>query len=410
MSPSRSAVSPDSTGAGAPELEHISRIRSQWNTVRQLGEIGSPSDEDLRRAEQSKKELANMKRALSTYLTSNFPLVQRGHAEASHQLSMDDSVAATWEKFLEEIVQETDAADGNTELLHAVMDRIPLDYSRVLAERGLVAMAASDGSETYLTRFLSEPHHAWDVAEVAAACFFNQSSRIPLTFMLLQFVDLEPFKGEIGDMLCEFFSDIASDRKAIPKENRALKMMLLRHVFFNMGWVSISAEREGPDGQTLFTRALYEGDADVVEMLLERQPCVITDINRRMSADGSTALMQAVLGNHYSIVASLFEKFPDVDVSVRGENGNALDLAIALGRDSRIVALLREHGAQPSGIKVDKSSASPRKIMMKVEVTPGNGSPSSSRPSTANGSHDTQTNPAAAPPPPTRVPVMEQAD
>jgi len=294
-------------------------------------------------------------------------------------------VTSTWEQFFEELVQETDVPEGNSELVSTLMERLPLDFSRLLADRGLVAMAASDGCESYLAKFLSEPQHLWDVCEVAAACFFNQSARIPLTFMLLQLVDLTPYADEIGDMLREFFVDIASDKKAIPKENRTLKMLLLRQIFVHMPWVAVDVEQEGPDGQTVFTRALNEGDVDVVELLLEREPCVITDINRKLQVDGSTALIQAVIGNHFTAVSLLFSKFPTVDVSIRSENGNALDLAVALGRDSRIIGLLREHGAQPSGIKVDKSAASPRKIRMKAAVSPSSATPNNSRPSTSEG-------------------------
>jgi hypothetical protein len=61
-----------------------------------------------------------------------------------------------------------------------------------------------------------------------------------------------------------------------------------------------------------------------------------------MKADGTTALMQAVIGNNPEIVDLLFSTFPGVDGSVKGANGSAMDLAIALDRDPRIINILQE--------------------------------------------------------------------
>lgn len=351
-------------------------VRDQWEVVRELGEIGSPSDSDLRRLEEAKSELSKRKLAVSRLMEALPPA-----ANSTITLVEGSVEANVFEQFLEDLVKETDTAPGNTECVLAIVDHIPINLGQVLADRGLVAMAASDSSESFFTKFLSQPNPKWDVSEVCAACFYNQSHRIPLTFIAIQFVDLAPYEDEIGEMLREFFGDIASDRRAIPRESRTCKMMLLRSLLA-MQWLNIDVEAEGADGHSIFTRALYEGDVDVIDMILE-DPTRIKDINKQLDGN-NTPLIHAVLGNSVPLVTRLLKEFPTIDVSFRSSNGNAVDLAIGLSRDSRIVALLREYGAQPSGAKVDKAAAAPKKIKMKVKVeapAKATGKPSASGPS-----------------------------
>jgi hypothetical protein len=337
-------------------LEAMNVIRAAWEDMKRLGEVGSPSDDDLRRREEICNSLVGKKQHLVQLL--NVPDV------STCEIVAGSDVSTCIEQFLDDIIKETDSTPGNVELVAAMLDRLKqLPFSKITADRGLVAIAASDGSEQYFSTLLTIPGHEFDVGEVCAACFYNQTCRISLTLILLQFVDLAPYVEEVGEMLREFVADIASEKRSIPRENRILKSVLLK-LLLSMDWLKLDVTKPGTDGQSLFTRALYEGDEDVVEMIVS-EPHRVVDINAPLP-DGSTALMQAVMGNNASIVQSLFAAFPSVDVSIRGENGNALDLAIGLSRDVKIVNLLRERGAQPSGARVDKDALSAKKIMMKV--------------------------------------------
>lgn len=338
-------------------LEAIQAIRAAWEEMKKLGEVGSPSHEDLRCREEVRNTLVGKKQ--------HFVQLLKAPAVGTCEIAPGSEVATCFEQFLEDIIKETDSTPGNVEVVTAMLDHLKqLPYSKIMAERGLVAIAASDGSDQFFSTLLTIPGHEFDVGEVCAACFYNQTCRISLTLILLQFIDLAPYVEEVGEMLREFVADIASEKRSIPRENRVLKSVLLK-LLLSMDWLKLEVDKPGTDGQSLFTRALYEGDVDVVEMIAS-EPHRVRDINALLP-DGSTALMQAVLGNNVSIVQSLFTSFPNVDVSIRGENGNALDLAIGLSRDVKIVSLLRERGAQPSGARVDKDALSARKIMMKMK-------------------------------------------
>lgn len=361
------ALSPRTESAPLNEvIAAVEVIRATWVEMQQLGEIGSPSDEDLQKLEGVRCTLPSKKQHLATLLALHFPV---GGTTMLPDIDPEGDVAKCFEQFLEDLIKETDHPEGNEKLLGALIDHLPLPYSKILADRGLVAIAASDGSEQYFSKLLSIPQHEFDIGEVCAACFYNQTCRIPLTLILLQFLDLSPYLDEVGDILREFVADIASDRRSIPRENRILKMMLLK-MLMGMSWLQLDVTAPGTDGQCILSRALYEGDLDVVELLLE-DPARVRNIDDILP-DGSTLLMQAVMGNSLPTVQKLFSTFPGMDVSVRGENGNALDLAIGLSRDVKIVSLLREHGAQPSGAKVDKDVLAPKKIKMKRSPLPSN--------------------------------------
>ena len=212
------------------------------------------------------------------------------------------------------------------------------------------------------------------MTELACACFFNQTSRIPLTLALLEFVDISPFEEELGQMVREFFEDIASEKKAIPKEDRKRRINLLRLLLNEFSNYNFNVEEEGADGQSVFTRALYEGDLELVKLLLENKER-ITNINCILS-DSTTPIMQATLGNNPAVVKLLFDTFgEDIDLRKVSQHGNVLDLAEGLGRDQKIIDLLKAKGASRSGAKsVSPAVMTPSKTTkVKVRVpVPGN--------------------------------------
>lgn len=329
--------------------------------IYELGQIGSPSDEDLTMAEATKKEMQGKKKELARYI----------EALSSMIVPTPENVAQ-FEDFVEDMIKETDIAFGNSDLLQAFIRRVQLPYSEMIAQRGLAVVAACDGSQAFLRTLLKVPNPQFDVTELACACFFNQTARIPLTLMLLEFVDIAPHETDLGQMTREFFEDIASEKKAIPKEDRKRRINLLRLLLNELPDYRFSMDTEGGDGQTFFTRALYEGDLELVKLIVE-EPERIANVNAAKS-DSTTPLIQAVLGNNPQVLKVFFETFGEtVDVNQGSAHGNALDLAVNLGRDQKIVDMLKAKGAYRTGAAPPTPTAvmTPNKTTaVKVRVGP----------------------------------------
>jgi ankyrin repeat protein len=100
----------------------------------------------------------------------------------------------------------------------------------------------------------------------------------------------------------------------------------------------VDPNKEGPDGQTVFSRAAKEGDITLMKLLLKE--CKI-DVNKVVT-DTTTPLIQAVVANQLEAVKLLLAQ-PKINVGYVSQEGSALFLARALFRDAAIVKALAEH-------------------------------------------------------------------
>lgn len=332
----------------------IARRREE---IVRLGEIGSPSDEDIRRRERAIEELGHVKRELAK------SILALPEPCAVPPVHLDPLCV-----FIESLVAESDATPGNTELFDAFMANVNLDFPALIAERGLAATAAIDGSISYLEVMLAAPILVGgDLMELIYACVFNQAARVPLAKLLLdKNIDFASVFEEVMPVMQEFFEDIASSKRAIPKEDRRDVREVIRGLMAHpVIGPNLAFEEEGADAQTAFSRACYEGDVELMTLMLNTGR--VTNVNM-VKSDDTTPLMQAVFSNSPQAVARLLE-VPGIDVSyAHPENGNALDLAVGLKRDPMIATLLKNSGAKSSGAAAKAPAKLPGKKTIKVKV------------------------------------------
>ena len=339
--------------------EGLIEMNRYQHKIKELGEIGSPSDDDIALLRAEKEKFGSAKKLFAKRLKNECGEgVARGEIEAESELS---EMAVD---FLEQLVKETDRATGSTELLRMILCFLQHHFEsfqigQSIGGRGLCELAASDGSMDFLRVFLECPEVEFEPIELLSLAFYNQSVRIPCTLLVLNSgrVDLGAIVDDIQDPLQEFFEDVASAKRAIPREDRKERMELLETIIGftgGEGLPKLDPESEGPDGQTVFTRACFEGDLPLVELLLKSDLC--GDVGAPRSS-GSTALMAAVVGNSVDVVQHLL-KLPAVRKSMnyKSKDGSAMDLARLLKRDAKIVKAL----AAPPDSVVAQPRSSPR--------------------------------------------------
>lgn len=344
-------------------LSGIETIHNRWDRIRELGTIGSPSDEDLQKLDRERQKLGSFKKELASQIRAD--VKKQGKLRVAGTPAED-----TVKDFVDDLIKETDLNAGNTDILRAVLECVELDFSQLVAERGLTTIAACDGSQEYLNMLLDIPDVQFDAVELISACFFNQAARIPLTLSLFQHpvVDFAAVAEEVQSNWQEFFEDVASNKRAIPREDRNRRMELLQIMLNRPAYNIALTEGEGRDGQNVVTRAAYEGDDALLALLL--QTGKVTDPNA-VKADGTTLLMQAVFGNNPKAVQMVLD-MPNIDLTYVSENGNALDLATNLKRNPAIVQLLKDRGAKPSGTKL---KVKPKPSAKKAPPKPASAAP-----------------------------------
>ena len=340
-SPAKSSASPTSPSSTKFNLVlAVKQIFVFKEAIKQAKESGIFTDKEQKKVNEKNAKVAEMKRTLAKELgivTSTrkgklTPLVVEGEEEL-----------ATLEDFFEALIIDTDIVPGNVELCKAMMTCIALDYKTLCQQRGLVVAAIQDGSQQYLTEFLtfSSPRLELDPTELFPAAFFNQQFRIPLTALLLKYESNMDMAAAASDLVAqwnEFIADIAAKKRAIAREDRNGRMALLQTLMTH-AHVKYNCDAEGGDGHTVFSRAVSEADTQLLEMMQKHNLC--PNINR-INGDGRTALMHAVIANNLEVVRFLL-KFETIDVYVMAKasgEGTAIDLAKMLRRDMSIVTAL----------------------------------------------------------------------
>jgi hypothetical protein len=319
--------------------EIVTEIQNRKSLIRTLCEKGSPSDEDLARIEREKQSLFTYKQQ-----------------SAKKMLALTEAVIPTadqhnaFTEFLEQLIYESDSIPGNAELFRAFLSRVAMDYPTILDERGLVAVSACDGSMEYLRTMMAIPQIRFDIMDLLSSCFFNQTLRIPLALEILkhhpQVFDLATVADELQPTWQEFFEDVASTKRAMPREDRTGRLQLVERMLSLKDVVPLDIESDGNDGRSILIRAAAEGDLEVMTLLL--QHCEVQNVNEPKLA-GLTVFLAAVIGNNLEVIKLLQGKFPTLDLQVVSENGNAMDLATSLGRDKKIVDWLKANGVKATG-------------------------------------------------------------
>ena len=311
-------------------------VRQHWGLIRRQSQMGSPSDAQLKEMEKERLRLEKVKKDAAKEINSWGTCLS---------LMRPDDILEDFGDFLDRLVLETDARGGNLELVKTCLTHFSpaVNFPAMISEKQWIINSAADGSIGYIELFLCAPGVSDvirdDVQEIVQTACYNQSCRIPLVNTLFKYdtnvLKFEKHKEELDDVWQEFFVDIASSKKAIPREDRSGRMEVLTKLVMHPHIV-INYESEGADGDSIFTRAANEGDLDVLRLLLEKNK--IKNVNAVLS-DNCTALIRATFRNHVACVKLLLLQ-PGIDKSHACSEGTALQLAKTLQRDPQIIAAL----------------------------------------------------------------------
>eukprot|EP00760_Papus_ankaliazontas_P017822 PhM_4_TR17388/c2_g1_i1/m.32971 len=315
----------------------LREMRDILDVIKELSEKGSPSDEDLQRLEDERGNYASTKRDFVNILDG-----LGGRRVASDD---DDGEFVDLVKFmLRVILDEGDLAQNNLNMLTVMMRNLDVDLDEIINDADTLPSLCGAGNERYLDAVLTHYRTLSLVDEevVPSACF-SQSMRIPLVATLLRHenrlrLDDDDVRETLVDILQDFLEDISSAKRLIPKEcldgRYELIELLLAHPR-----LQLSVEREGPDGDTMFSRVAKDGDVILLDVVLSLRPDV--DINR-VQGDDTTALIQAVSSRHAEYVKRLLA-LPGIDVTHKCEAGSALDIAqVMLREHPDVISMIQE--------------------------------------------------------------------
>lgn len=399
-------------------LACIGIVYEGWAAVRACAQVGSPTDAELKRLAEAEANAGALKGALVAALRPGGPLLPQQQQQGPIAFSAEEHTE-TVATFIDDLVKETDGAPHNVELLDALAAAtatadnnsgggdgvVVFDLPAIINERGLIGAAACDGSEVFLRRLLDlvgDRSEGMDATEIFCSCYYNSLSRIQLAQILFDAcVGVVGGKGphpaitaalaadpaateEIAVVTQEFLEDIASDKKAVTRENRSGKLKLIQTLLEGSAAVfgaerAVSLEREAGDRHTVVSRALFEGDLPLLDLLFNTPSlkAMITDPNF-VKSDNLSLLMVAVIGNHAAAVERLLRAFEgssdgpmiNINLAVRADSSaapaTAIDLAITLGRDARIIEMLRAKGASIVGDEVATSTVANGKMIVNV--------------------------------------------
>lgn len=322
------------TSSGAPSgnsiMQTVRQLRKRAEEIHTLSQKGSPTDDDLKKLEEAKSKMSKEKLAAAK-------TVQALAGNAAALKSLDDDLKMEIQEFFEDMVGEGDHIEGNAAFAQALIEKIPIEWAEFVSSKHLDSVAAYDGSLEYLELFLALDGLETDAVDLLQNAMFNQSRRIPAVMTVMKYehqLKLDEILDEVLDTWQEFFEDICSQAKSIPREDRTGRMELIT-LMLHHPLLTVDPMKEGADGQTAFSRAAKEGDIPLMKLLLKDSKI---DVNK-VSTDTTTALIQAVVANEVEAVKLILAQ-PKINVGHVSQEGSALFLARALHRDAAIVKAL----------------------------------------------------------------------
>eukprot|EP01065_Artemidia_motanka_P051621 TRINITY_DN9131_c1_g1_i1.p1 TRINITY_DN9131_c1_g1~~TRINITY_DN9131_c1_g1_i1.p1 ORF type:complete len:618 (+),score=306.52 TRINITY_DN9131_c1_g1_i1:56-1855(+) len=316
----------------APEVQGLLReMESLREQVRRLAEKGSPTDDDLAQMDARAHEYDGLKYQVADVLSA-----APGRVTIAEPQEAVDALV--------KVLAEGDEREGAPEVVAALLHHVAAPFAETVDSQGLVALQCGDGNVQFLELLLGAlPHTCFDAAEVLASACFSQTRRIPLVAKVLASVDLLPFADECAPLLQEYFEDVASHARAIPKEERGGRPELLRTLLSLPEALRPTACGDpGPDGLTVFARCVSDGDLVLLDLLRTHAPKSLTPTDEL--PDGTTPLQHCVLRGRLDVLRELLSMDGcEVDKET-GRGGTALGLAEVLRKDD-VAAELRRRGA-----------------------------------------------------------------
>eukprot|EP00755_Sulcionema_specki_P026972 Sspe_Gene.86870::Locus_57666_Transcript_1_1_Confidence_1.000_Length_1742::g.86870::m.86870 len=322
-------------GVAERVLSFFVEMKELEGNIRELSQMGSPSDEDLEELEY-KQHLYDTKKYAVADILNKIPYGCRVPIPP-------ERIDLITETFIH-VMHEGDQRDGSCEIVASLLATVEVDWGEVIENENLVALQCGDGNQTFLKLLLDHlgPRStAFDPAEVVVAACYSQLARIPLTAIVLDRIPLKVVYDEVKDTLQEFFEDICSHKKALPKEIRTGVHTLIRsmatHPVIDLDW-----NRQDAVGHTIFSRCCADGDLLLLDIIRLHAPKGTISPNEVLG-DQTTPLMQAVYRNQLDMVKALVSD-KNCDANIATEQGSALGWAMQLQR-TEIAQVLKAAGA-----------------------------------------------------------------
>ena len=305
--------------------EIINLMYTLKDKIQSLSEVGSPSEAVLQEVGTYKSEYQELKLEVIS---------------ASKALNPPEDLT---KQFLCTIIREGDQHENSLQVVDALLSNCSdIDFSETIEKENLLVDCCTDGNVHFLSQLLGYSKvttSAFDVVELFSSSCFSQTSRIQCTSALLSSdkIILEPVMEDLSSVIEEFFSDITSSLKKLPKENREGCNKLVKTLLTN---TTISTKCNlasgGGDPLTFLARCCRDGDIDLYKLCIDH--CSKSPQEELMEPlpDGFTPFMHAIIKGHGDLVADILSSFK-LDLDKDTEPGTCLGIANALQVCEKII-------------------------------------------------------------------------
>ncbi|CUF73436.1 Hypothetical protein, putative [Bodo saltans] len=293
--------------AAADILDLVRQVCDEHNSNLRRASMGVFTEAEFVTQDSSAVQQLETKVQIAVELRKHFSKTRRLRLNidsTEEGLNIDSTEEEEWIAFFVSCVQASDIDGANEEVVLAMLETLDIDFSYITREHNLLEAVAADGSVSFLAALLALPSIKVDLAEVLPCCIFHAQCRIPLTITLLKGLSksqLLLIKSESWAEYQECFSDVCSLRKEIPGEERHRRLELIELMITNHV-LRLDPQHEANDGQTAFSRAAHEGDAELVKLFVKHR---FVHSPNHVLPDGATALVHAVYGNSLDILRAM---------------------------------------------------------------------------------------------------------
>eukprot|EP01063_Lacrimia_lanifica_P015502 TRINITY_DN2223_c0_g5_i1.p1 TRINITY_DN2223_c0_g5~~TRINITY_DN2223_c0_g5_i1.p1 ORF type:complete len:647 (+),score=281.60 TRINITY_DN2223_c0_g5_i1:78-2018(+) len=314
----------------------VEEVEQLDKSIYEMGQIGSPSDDDLQRRDDAIKERS----ALLMEMAGLFDAMDG--TDVVVPFAQEEKLADCFGN----VMARGDGEDGATEFTGALLKRVKPDFlHEVLDERNLFVEAVGDGSVIFLSQLLGDARlhsvNAFDIPEIVAGSCYSQMARIPLLEVCLKHLNFKPVADDLSPVLEEFLHAVLDDTKAFPKENRESLVPVVESIL-SLDFLEIDPCSNDQSGKTMFSKICAGGNLQLLSLFQAKAPAAVQPT--AALPDGTTPLIQAVFKDKPDMVTALL-KVDGCDVDAEFDIGTALGVASALKREA-IIGILKAAGAE----------------------------------------------------------------
>eukprot|EP00756_Hemistasia_phaeocysticola_P004632 Hpha_TRINITY_DN12925_c0_g2::TRINITY_DN12925_c0_g2_i1::g.164327::m.164327 len=313
----------------------VSKLLAHREKVRELGEVGSPTNEDLQDLDDERHRYAQTKMDVVRLLNDQLASGAKVRIEG-------DSVQPLHSIFVG-ILSEGDQRESSIEFISTVLEHIDADFGSMIETESLVPQQCIDGDQHFFRLLLNYEgaKGRYDPVEVLTTACFSQSARIPLTLLYLTHVELSAEQwDEVREVIRDFVFELCTQRKLQPREEKNGRLDLLR-LLLTHKMVQFDSTVESEDGGgTIWSRACFDGDVELMKLLVEVLPRAGVD-SATILHDSTTPLLQAVLSKNVDALRFAYaEPGADSALLIADSDGNTPRSMAALMKREDMLAIL----------------------------------------------------------------------